>query len=329
MKLLLVSRMELIFIGYLLDIAFGDPYWLPHPIRFIGKGIKNCERVLRKIFHDGKKAKIGGVILASVIIISTYLITFLVLNTSKMYSSLFGNLLEAFMIFQILATKSLAKESRKVYYPLKEKDLLKARKFVSYIVGRDTNYLDEEGITRATVETVAENISDGIIAPLFYIFIGGAPLGMAYKAINTLDSMVGYKNEKYKYFGWASAKIDDLANFIPARLTAVLIIFASMLLRYDYKNSFNITLRDRKNHSSPNCGYPEAAVAGALRVQLGGTNIYFGESVYKPTIGDKIRELEFEDINRTITIMYVASFLGICLFGLIKYGILGWLMVNS
>lgn len=313
--------MELIFIGYLLDIAFGDPYWLPHPIRFIGKGIKKLEGLLRRFFNTGQKAKVGGTVLALTTIISTYLITFLLINTLQIYSSFFAGAVEAFMIFQILATKSLARESKKVYFPLKSHEILKARKFVSYIVGRDTNSLDEIGITRATVETIAENISDGIIAPLFYMFIGGAPLGMAYKAINTLDSMVGYKNQKYKDFGWASAKIDDLANFIPARLTAFLIILACALLRYDYKNSFKITLRDRKNHSSPNCGYPEAAVAGALNIQLGGTNIYFGKPIYKPTIGDKIRALEFEDINRTIRIMYVSSFLGVSLFGLVKYGI--------
>lgn len=321
--------MELIFIGYFLDLLFGDPYWIPHPIRFIGKGIKNLEGLLRNYFDEGKKAKVGGVILAAAIITSTYSITFAILKTLEIYSGLFAGVVEAFMIFQILATKSLSKESRKVYYPLKDGDILKARKFVGYIVGRDTNYLDEGGITRATVETVAENISDGIIAPLIYIFIGGAPLGMAYKAINTLDSMVGYKNEKYKYFGWASAKIDDLANFIPARVTAILIILASMLLRYDYKSSIKITLRDRKNHSSPNCGYPEAAVAGALNVQLGGTNIYFGKSVFKPTIGDRIRNLEFEDINRTIRIMYVSSFLGVCIFGLVKYGIISWLVASG
>jgi len=311
--------MELIFIGYFLDIAFGDPYWIPHPIIFIGKGISKLEAYLRSFFDKDRKAKLGGVILAVVIIIGTYLIASSMLHIIKIYSPLLSKLVEVFMIFQILAAKSLAKESRKVYYPLKEGNIQEARRFLSYIVGRDTTNLEEEGITRAAVETVAENISDGIIAPLFYIFIGGAPLGMAYKAVNTLDSMVGYKNEKYKDFGWASAKIDDAANFIPARLTGILIVIASLLLRYDFKSSFKILLRDRKNHSSPNCGYPEAATAGALNVQLGGTNIYFGKPVYKPTIGDKIRALDFDDINRTIRIMYVTSFLGVCLMGAVKF----------
>ncbi|WP_432401702.1 adenosylcobinamide-phosphate synthase CbiB [Wukongibacter sp. M2B1] len=314
--------MELIFIGYFLDIIFGDPYWMPHPIIFIGKSISRVEKLLRGYFDEDKKARVGGVILAIVIISGTYLVTFSILYFLKKYSIVLANIVEIFMIFQILAAKSLAKESRKVYYPLVEGDILKARKFLSYIVGRDTSCLDAGEITRATVETVAENSADGIIAPLFYIFIGGAPLGMAYKAINTLDSMVGYKNDKYKDFGWASAKIDDVANFIPARLTGILIVLASITLKLDYKNSFKILLRDRKNHSSPNCAYPEGAVAGALNIQLGGTNIYFGKSVYKPTIGDKNRELDFEDINRAIKIMYAASVLGICLFGIIKYCLL-------
>ncbi len=314
--------MELIFIGYFLDIIFGDPYWIPHPIIFIGKSISRLEKLLRGYFDKDRKAKIGGVILASVIIAGTYLTTFSILYILRKYSTLLVSGVEIFMIFQILAAKSLAKESRKVYYPLVEGDILKARKFLSYIVGRDTSSLNADEITRATVETVAENSADGIIAPLFYIFIGGAPLGMAYKAINTLDSMVGYKNDKYIDFGWASAKIDDLANFVPARLTGILIVLASIVLNVDYKNSFKILLRDRKNHSSPNCAYPEGAVAGALNIQLGGTNIYFGKSVYKPTIGDENRELDFEDINRTIKLMYVASFFCVCLLGIIKYYIL-------
>lgn len=314
--------MELIFIGYLLDLIFGDPYWIPHPIRFIGKGISKFEGFLRRFFQQGNKLRLGGVILAIGIIASTYLITFATLALLKSLNLSLAKAVEAFMIFQILATKSLAKESRKVYQPLKERNLQEARKFLSYIVGRDTASLQQDEITRATVETVAENISDGIIAPLLYIFIGGAPLGMAYKAINTLDSMVGYKNDKYRYFGWASAKIDDIANFIPARLTGILITLSTLFLRYDTKNSVKVLQRDRKNHSSPNAGYPEAAVAGALGIQLGGTNIYFGKPVFKPTIGNKLRNIEIEDINRTIRIMYVTSFLGVCFFGLVKYIIL-------
>ncbi|SHJ84374.1 adenosylcobinamide-phosphate synthase CbiB [Paramaledivibacter caminithermalis] len=311
--------MELIIIGYVLDLIFGDPYWIPHPIIFIGKGISKFEGLLRKIFKEDESLRLGGIVLAVGIVISTYFITFSLLAFIKTLNFGLSKAVEAFMIFQILATKSLAKESIKVYYPLKERNLSDARKLLSYIVGRDTTNLEQNEITRATVETIAENISDGIIAPLLYTFIGGAPLGMAYKAINTLDSMVGYKNDKYRYFGWASAKIDDVANFIPARLTGVLIIAASLFLGYDTKNSLKIFLRDRKNHSSPNAGYPEAAVAGALNIQLGGTNIYFGKPVFKPTIGDKLRNIEIEDIKKTISIMYMTSFLGVCLLGIIKF----------
>ncbi|MCG8541415.1 MAG: adenosylcobinamide-phosphate synthase CbiB [Clostridia bacterium] len=311
--------MEFIFIGYFLDLVFGDPYWMPHPIRFIGKAISKLEGLLRGYFNRDRKARLGGVVLAVVIITGTYFIASAILSIAKVYNPYLSKALQTFMVFQILATKSLAKESQKVYYPLKENNLSQARKFVSYIVGRDTQDLQKDGITRATVETIAENISDGIIAPLFYIFIGGAPLGMAYKAVNTLDSMVGYKNDKYRDFGWASAKIDDIANFIPARLTAILIILSTIFLGYNTKNSLNILIRDRKNHSSPNAGYPEAAVAGALNIQLGGTSTYFGKPVYKPTIGEKIRDIEVKDINRTIRIMYGTSFLGVSLFGIIKY----------
>lgn len=311
--------MGIIFIGYCLDLILGDPYWIPHPIRFIGKGINKLEEILRRIFKKDKNLRLAGVLLALGIIACTYIITFSVIFVFKSINSHLAMAAQAFMIFQILATNSLAKESRKVYYPLKERNLPEARKFLSYIVGRDTASLQKKEITRATVETVAENISDGIIAPLLYIFIGGAPLGMAYKAVNTLDSMVGYKNDRYKDLGWSSAKIDDIANFLPARLTGLLITLATILLKYDIKNSIKILLRDRKNHSSPNAGYPEAAVAGALGIQLGGTNIYFGKPVYKPTIGDNLRDIEIEDINRTIRIMYITSFLGICLFGIIRY----------
>ncbi|SKC75721.1 adenosylcobinamide-phosphate synthase CbiB [Maledivibacter halophilus] len=314
--------MELIFIGYCLDLLFGDPNWIPHPIRFIGKGISKFENYIRKIFSQESKLKSGGILLAIGIIGATYLITFSTLFILNRIDHRLGKVVQIFMIFQILASNSLAKESRKVYYPLMEGNIFKARKFLSYIVGRDTNNLHKQEITRATVETIAENISDGIIAPLLYIFIGGAPLGMAYKAVNTLDSMVGYKNDKYKDLGWASAKIDDIVNFIPARITGLLIVLSTVFLRYDIKNSIKILLRDKKEHSSPNAGYPEAAVAGALNIRLGGTSIYFGKSVYKPTIGDDLRNIEIEDINRTIKIMYVTSFLGVCLLGIIKYLIL-------
>ncbi|MEW9122156.1 MAG: adenosylcobinamide-phosphate synthase CbiB [Thermotaleaceae bacterium] len=310
-----------ILIGYLSDLIFGDPYWIPHPIRFIGAGISKTEAVLRRFFKGQVREKIGGAILTIVIVVGSYFIPFFLLRGTDKIHPYLSMIVETFLIFQILATKSLDVESRKVYTQLKNNDIFEARKFLSYIVGRDTTELNEKEIARGAIETVAENISDGIIGPLFYIFIGGAPLGMAYKAINTLDSMVGYKNEKYLYFGRASAKLDDLMNLLPARLTAVFIIIAAAILRYDWRNSFKILKRDRRNHKSPNSGYPEAAVAGALNIQIGGTNSYFGQLMDKPTIGDKRKELEKEDILRTIQIMYTSSAVGLLFFLIIRFAV--------
>ncbi|QEK11808.1 cobalamin biosynthesis protein CobD [Crassaminicella thermophila] len=308
-----------IVMGYFADLIWGDPYWIPHPIRFIGMGIKNTENFLRKFCKNSNDEKLLGILLTLIIVSCSYLITFLLIKIAGWINPYFGHFLEAFLIFQILASKSLDTESRKVLNQLKKGDLKESRKYLSYIVGRETNELNEDEIIRATVETIAENASDGIIAPLFFIFIGGAPLGIAYKAVNTLDSMVGYKNEKYLYFGWASAKFDDLINYIPARLTALFMVIASFLRGYDWKNSIRIIKRDRKNHKSPNCAYPESAVAGALRIQIGGTNTYFGKKVYKPTIGDSLRALEREDIDKSIKIMYTTSAVAMIVFLIIKF----------
>ena len=224
-------------------------------------------------------------------------------------------------MYTIFSVNSLAREGNRVYRILKEGNIEKARKDLSYLVSRDTGTMDEKMIIRSTMETISENTVDGIVAPMFYMFIGGLPLGMTYKAVNTLDSMVGYKNEKYMEFGKFSAKVDDVANFIPARITGIFIIIASFILRYDYKNSFKIFFRDRKNHSSPNSGHAEASVAGALGVQFGGRVSYFGKETKKPTIGDKIKDFELEDIKKNIKIMYVTSFLSLVIFSLI-FGII-------
>lgn len=302
-----------IYIGYVMDLIIGDPYSFPHPVRYIGKLIKTTENKIRKIAKTDKSLKIGGFVLWFVTVGITYLVTYL---TVKLSSFVPGGFLIAnsILIYTTLATKCLKDEAVKIYKVLKSKDIEKSRIQLSYIVGRDTTSLDEGEIIRATVETVAENTVDGIIAPMFYAFIGGAPLAMAYKAINTLDSTVGYKNEKYMNLGFASAKIDDIANYIPARISVLLMTIGSLILGYDYKSCFKISIRDRKNHKSPNCAYPEGAVAGALGVQLGGTNIYFGKEVYKPTIGDKIRKIEIEDIVRTNKIMYATSITSIVIF---------------
>ena len=217
--------------------------------------------------------------------------------------------LETFFIYQILATKSLKKESMKVYYKLKEGDLMGARKEISYLVGRDTQELDESEIAKADVETIAENTADGIIAPMCFIALGGAPLGFAYKAVNTLDSMVAYRNDELIHIGHASAKLDDICNFIPARLAAFMMIVAAAILRMDVKGAIKIFKRDRFAHLSPNSAQTEAVAAGALNIQLGGTHNYFGKPVEKPTIGDDIRPVEYEDIKRTNQLLYVSAFL--------------------
>lgn len=305
-----------IYIGYIMDLIIGDPYSFPHPVRYIGKLIKYTESKIRSIAKSDKDLKVGGFVLWFVTVGVTYLVTYLILKLSSFIP--FGYLImNSLLIYTTLATKCLKDEAVKIYKVLKTGDIEKSRIQLSYIVGRDTQHLDEGEIIRATVETVAENTVDGIIAPMFYAFIGGAPLAMAYKAINTLDSTVGYKNEKYKDLGFASAKIDDIANYIPARISVLLMMIGSFVLGYDYKNSSKIAIRDRKNHKSPNCAYPEGAVAGALGVQLGGTNVYFGETVYKPTIGDKIREIQIDDIVKTNRIMYATSMSSMIIFTLI------------
>ena len=296
-----------IFIGYILDLIFGDPYSFPHPVRFIGNLIKFLENKIRKLAKNKRDLKIGGFFLWIITVGTTYIITYLIIKVSSINVYLL-TVVNAILVYTTLSTKCLKDEAIKIYKVLKENDLEKSRIQLSYIVGRDTKNLSKLEIIRAVVETVAENTVDGIISPMFYAFIGGAPLAMAYKAVNTLDSMVGYKNEKYAKIGFASAKIDDIANFIPARITILFMCVASIFLGYDYKNCIKIAIRDRKNHKSPNCAYPEGAIAGALGIQLGGTNTYFGESVYKPTIGDKIREIDEEDIVRTNKIMYLSSF---------------------
>lgn len=303
-----------IWIAYVLDLIFGDPQNVVHPVQVIGKIISAGEKVLLR-----KKYKfLAGAVLNIFTVSITYTSMYLISKSVKI--SAFFMIIEIYLMYTIFSINSLAREGNRVYRILKEGDIEKARKDLSYLVSRDTETMDEKMIIRSTMETISENTVDGIVAPMFYMFLGGMPLAMAYKAINTLDSMVGYKNEKYMDFGKFSAKVDDAANFIPARITGILIVFASMILGYDYKNSLKIFLRDRKNHSSPNSAHSEASVAGALGVQFGGKVSYFGKEINKPTIGDKIKDFELEDIRKNIRIMYVTSFLSLVIFSLIFAG---------
>ena len=311
-----------IYTGYALDLIVGDPYSFPHPVRFIGKLISFVEKQIRKMTSSDKGLKIAGFFLWFVVVGVTLGSTSIVLRLFE-FNKIAYFAVNTILIYTTLATKCLKDESTKIYKVLKSGDLEKSRIQLSYIVGRDTTNLSEKEIVRATVETVAENTVDGIISPLFYGFIGGAPLAMAYKAINTLDSTVGYKNDKYYYLGYASAKIDDIANYIPARLGVILLSLGSLLAGFNFKNALKIGIRDRKNHKSPNCALSEGAIAGALGIQLGGTNVYFGKEVYKPTIGDKSREIEIEDIVRTNKIMYSSSIISIIIFTALYYLVIG------
>lgn len=315
-KLTLVIK---IWIAYILDLIFGDPQNIIHPVQIIGKMISLGEKILLKEKSGSRYKFFAGIILNIFVVSITYGLTCLIYKSSKT-SGVF-TLIEIYLMYTVFSVNSLAREGNRVYNILKEGNIEKARKDLSYLVSRDTETMDEKMIIRSTMETISENTVDGIVAPMFYMFLGGLPLAMTYKAINTLDSMVGYKNEKYMDFGKFSAKIDDIANFIPARITGFLIVAASMILRYNYKNSLKIFIRDRKNHSSPNSAHAEASVAGALGVQFGGRVSYFGKEADKPTIGDKIKDFELEDIKKNIKIMYATSFLSLVLFSVILVGI--------
>lgn len=300
--------------GYLLDLLIGDPRWLYHPVCLIGNLIALLEKGIRKILPKTEKGELSGGFLEVVLVCLISLgVPCAVLSVLYRYLPLAGLALETFWCYQLLATKSLKDESMKVYDRLKNGTIEEARYAVSMIVGRDTAELTEEGVTKAAVETVAENGSDGVIAPMLYMAVGGAPLMFLYKGINTMDSMLGYKNDRYLYFGRCAAKLDDFANYIPARISGWLMVAAAFLTGMDGKNAAKIYKRDRRNHASPNSAQTEAAVAGALRVQLAGNACYFGKLYEKPTIGDKLREVEPEDIRRANRLLYGASVLSVLL----------------
>lgn len=308
-----------VVLGFLMDLCFGDPRWLYHPVRIIGHGITFLEKILRKIFPKTKTGEriAGGLLVVGIVAASSF-VPWLILHLAYGLRTWLGVALESFMCYQLLAARSLRDESKKVYDALQTGDIEKSRYAVSMIVGRDTQNLTEEGVTKAAVETVAENTSDGIIAPLFYMMIGGAVLGFAYKSVNTMDSMVGYVNDRYRYFGTAAAKLDDMLNYIPARLSAWLMIAGAWLIGMDGKNAKKIYLRDRRKHASPNSAQTEAVMAGALDIQLAGDAWYFGELHKKPYIGDPIRKVEIEDIIRSHKLMYAGTVLSLVIFGLVR-----------
>ena len=310
-----------IFAGFILDLLFGDPYWMPHPVRAMGKGIQVLEKKLRRPESSPEAQMRAGALLVGIMVFCCALLPALLLLAAYWLHPAVGLVLETFMCYQIMATKCLKAESMKVCRALREGDVEKARKAVSMIVGRDTAVLSAEGITKAAVETVAENTSDGSIAPLLYMLLGGPVAGFAYKAVNTMDSMLGYKNEKYLYFGRAAARLDDVGNRIPSRLAALLMIAAAWLCGLDGKGAFCIWRRDRFQHASPNSAQTEAACAGALGVALAGDAVYFGKVVKKPFIGDGDRPVEPEDIVRANRLLYVSA-AALCAGGLLLRWIL-------
>lgn len=304
-------------LGFIIDLIIGDPYCLPHPIRFIGNLISKLDGMFRK-GEDKRRLYRRGVLLVFLVVAISTSIPMVLLWIAYQFHLLAGLLVETVMCYQILATKSLKVESMKVYSALKTGDLLAGRKAVSMIVGRDTESLKEDGIIKATVETVAENTSDGIIAPMIFMALGGPILGFFYKAVNTMDSMVGYKNDKYLYFGRAAARLDDILNYIPARLSALLMIVSSFILGLDGKSAFRIWRRDGRNHASPNSAQTEAVTAGALQIQLAGDAFYFGKLHHKPTIGDHTRGVEIEDIKRANRLLYGTAVLQMLLIVVIR-----------
>ena len=299
------------FLGFLLDLLLGDPYCFPHPIRLIGCLIAELEKWLWKKNIPGKEKKEvkRGMLLVVIVLTITAVVTASILIVAYYINPYLGVVVEIIMTYQILATKCLRVESMKVYKSLKEDGIEAARKTVSMIVGRDTAGLDEEGVAKAAIETVAENTSDGVIAPMLYTALGGPIFGFLYKAVNTMDSMVGYKNDKYLYFGRVAAKLDDVVNFLPARISAYLMILASFLCgtNYDGRQAYRIYKRDNKNHASPNSAQTESVCAGALGIKLAGDASYFGKVVKKPYIGDALRKVEYEDIKRVNHLMYLTA----------------------
>lgn len=304
--------------GFVLDLLIGDPHFIPHPVRLIGSLISFCDKRLNcDAGYNISEKKLNlikykrGMLLAFTVIFATFAISVIIIVAAYSINLYAGVIAEAVMTWQILATKCLRVESMRVYDALRTDGVDAGRRAVSMIVGRDTSVLDAAGVTRAAVETIAENTSDGVIAPMLYTAIGGPVLGFVYKAVNTMDSMLGYKNDKYMYFGRFAARLDDVVNFIPARISAYLMIAAAFIggRQFDGKNAYRIFKRDRFNHASPNSAQTESVCAGALRVQLAGDAVYFGKLVKKKYIGDGLREIEYEDIKSANRLMYITAFL--------------------
>ena len=309
-----------LLIGFFVDLLLGDPHSIPHPVVWIGKLISAVEKLVRRLFPKTVRGEniAGGVLWVFVVLVSTAVPALLLYAAYRLHPAA-GLVFESIMCWQILATRSLRDESMNVYAALKKGVPEEYRRAVSMIVGRDTAELDDLAVTRAAVETVAENASDGVIAPMLFLALGGAPLGFFYKAANTMDSMLGYIEMPYKNIGLVPAKMDDVLNYIPARLSALLMLAAGALLGMDAKNGWQIWRRDRRNHASPNSAQTESVCAGLLGVRLAGDAYYHGELHKKPYIGDALREIEYEDIPRAGRLLYATAALSLVLFGAVRF----------
>ena len=315
----MVYHLIALIAGFALDLLLGDPYWMPHPIRLIGRFISATERMLYKEGTSASSMRWRGVALVVIVAGVSTACAIVLIWACSMVNVVLSTVVESIICYQMLATRQLKVESMKVHDALAANDLEKARECVGMIVGRDTAALDESEIAQAAVETVAENASDGVIAPLLFMAVFGPAGGVFYKSVNTMDSMVGYKNERYRHFGTAAARLDDVLNWIPARISGVLMCIAAAPVGLDMAGAWRIFKRDRKKHASPNSAYTEAACAGALNVQLGGSNYYFGKLVEKPTIGDKLRPICTEDIVRANRLLYMTAFFGLALCSCIAW----------
>lgn len=314
-----VPSMIALTAGFILDLMFGDPHWMPHPVCLIGRMISAGEKILRSTLPKTQGGELtGGVLLAAAVVFCSTAVPFTILWAAGEIHILLQITIEAFMCYQILSVKSLKTESMKVYRELIREDLTGARRAVSMIVGRDVQNLSLEQVTKATVETVAENTSDGTVAPMIFMALGGAPFGFFYKAVNTMDSMIGYKNDQYLYFGRFAAKLDDLVNYVPARISAILMIAAAALAGLDFRSAWRIFKRDRYNHASPNSAQTESVCAGALNIQLAGDAFYFGRLYRKKTIGDSVRPIVPGDILSANRLLYGTAFLTflLCILGM-------------
>lgn len=311
-----------ISIGFLTDCLIGDPVWLPHPVRLIGGMISALERICRSVFPKTPAGeRVAGAAMAVCVLVLTAGGTSAALWAAAQINRCLAFALACILCWQVIAAKCLKTEAMKVQCTLEKGDLSEARRQISMLVGRDTQRLDAAQVAKAAVETVAENTGDGVVAPLLWLMVGGPVGGMLYKAINTMDSMVGYKNDRYLHFGCFAAKLDDLANWLPSRAAALFMIAAAFLQRCDWKGAWRIWRRDRRKHASPNSAQTESVCAGALNIQLAGSSSYFGILHEKPHIGDPVREIEPQDIKRSCTLMYGTSVIALAAFAALRLGL--------